>query len=343
MFKPAWVITGIVAVCAAAGFVSYSLIYAGHTPDPLDLDNRQSAHSERASTEPLTALPEASGADARKAKLGNRLFHDPRLSRDERVACSTCHDLNKGGADGLRRSVGVAGNELAVNTPTVFNAGLNFRQFWDGRAAALEDQIDGPLLNPQEMGSTWADVLDKLRNDRDYSSAFAELYSDGVQVDTVKNAIATFERSLMTSGSRFDRYLAGNRDALTPAELQGYRLFKSYGCVACHQGVNVGGNMFQKFGIMGDYFKDRGHVTRADLGRYNVSGKDEDRHVFKVPSLRNIALTAPYFHDGSAATLEHAVALMGKYQLGLDLPPSDVAQIVEFLGTLTAQPRETGR
>ena len=167
--------------------------------------------------------------------------------------------------------------------------------------------------------------------------AFNASYANGIKSETIKEAIATFERSLITPNSRFDRFLRGDRGSLTDEEKDGYGLFKSYGCASCHQGMNAGGNIFQKFGVMGNYFADRGKETKADLGRFNATGDQADRHVFKVPSLRNIALTAPYFHDGSASSLEEAVEVMSKYQLGRRLPPEDVARIVAFLKTLSGE------
>jgi cytochrome c peroxidase len=287
--------------------------------------------------EPITPLPESISLDANKVALGNRLFHDTRLSKDNSVACATCHVLSKGGVDGLPRSLGVGGQEADINAPTVFNSGFNFKQFWNGRAASLEDQIDGPTSNPKELGSGWPEIISKLRQDEYYVSEFSKIYGDFIQPNHVKDAIATFERSLITPNSRFDRYLKGDRHALAPKEIEGYQKFKSYGCIACHQGVNVGGNMYERLGIMDNYFKDRGNITPADLGRFNVTGNMNDAYVFKVPSLRNVALTAPYFHDGSAITLGQAVVTMGKYQLGILIPSDDVSLIVMFLHSLTGE------
>lgn len=234
-------------------------------------------------------------------------------------------------------SIGIGGQEGTANAPTVFNSSANFRQFWDGRADTLEQQIDGPLLSPAEMGAKWEDVLAKLTETPAYLAAFKALYPDGVRRENVKDAIAEFERTLVTPNSRFDRYLRGDPGVLTEDEQAGYAKFKRYGCVSCHQGVNVGANMFQRMGVIQDYFADRGHVTSADYGRFNATGLEADRFVFKVPSLRNVAVTAPYFHDGSAGTLEDAVAAMAKYQLGRPLPPGDLADIVKFLRTLTGE------
>ena len=286
--------------------------------------------------EPLHPLPKVN-LDPAKVALGQRLFHDPRLSRDDSLSCASCHNLNQGGDDQQRVSTGVGGAQGPINAPTVFNSGFNFSQFWDGRAASLEDQIDGPVQAPIEMGSKWSDVVAKLRQDPSYQSAFTTLYpGDGIQRHTIKDAIATFERSLVTP-SRFDQYLLGNAEAISADEKKGYSLFKSYGCIACHQGANIGGNMYQYFGVMGNYFQDRGNITEADYGRYNVTGKEKDRFKFRVPSLRNVALTAPYFHDGSAQTLHEAVAVMAKYQLGRNLPAQDLNLIVKFLESLTGK------
>jgi cytochrome c peroxidase len=287
--------------------------------------------------EPIKPVPQNPTPDARKVALGDRLFHDKRLSRNNTLACASCHDLAKGGVDGRVSSTGINGARGAINAPTVFNSALNFRQFWDGRAASLEEQSAGPVHNPQEMGSNWAEVIGKLSQDGELVAQFKAAYPDGLQQHNIQDAIATFERTLNTPNSRFDKYLRGDKSALSADELRGYQLFKSYGCIACHQGINVGGNMFQSFGVLGDYFAQRGNVGAADLGRYNVTRNEADRHVFKVPSLRNIALTAPYFHDGSAASLPEAVDVMFRFQLGRSASAQDKDLIVRFLHTLTGE------
>ena len=289
--------------------------------------------------EPIKPIPSQIALDTRKVALGERLFHDRRLSRDNSLACASCHDLARGGVDGLRTSLGIGGAVGPINAPTVFNSSLNFRQFWDGRAASLEEQAAGPVHNPKEMGSNWGEVLGKLSQDEPLVAQFKASYPDGLQPRNIQDAIATFERSLTTPNARIDKYLRGDRGALAADELRGYQLFKAYGCVACHQGVNIGGNMFQTFGVMGDYFQRRGNVTAADLGRFNVTANEGDKHVFKVPSLRNVALTAPYFHDGSAQTLPDAVEVMFRYQLGRTAPQQDKDLIVKFLYTLTGEHR----
>ena len=287
--------------------------------------------------EVVTPIPEDSKVDERIANLGEDLFHDARLSGDDTVACATCHDLSKGGVDGRPVSIGIAGAKGSVNAPTVFNSAFLFRQFWDGRAASLEDQVDGPVHAPGEMGSNWSQVMAKLRKDQALTARFRKLFADGLTPTNIRTAIATFERSLITPNSPFDLYLRGKKSSLKDEQRRGWKRFKDFGCVACHQGVALGGNMYQRFGIMRDYFADRGQVSKADYGRFNVTGDEADRHVFKVPTLRNVALTAPYFHDGSARTLAEAVQIMAIYQLGRELTESDVSALVAFLESLTGE------
>lgn len=285
--------------------------------------------------EALKPLPEPPSVDSNLVALGRRLFHDKQLSSDKTVACSSCHDLAAGGDDGRKHSVGVRGRQGPINAPTVFNAGLNFVQFWDGRAKTLEEQVDGPVSNPSEMDASWDEILSKVRRDQQYVDAFARRFGDGVTANNVRAAIAAFERTLLTRGAPFDRWLLGDDAALTAVQKSGYELFKAVGCVACHQGRNVGGNMFQRFGVLGDYFVDRGDVTVTDYGRFNVTKNEPDRFVFRVPSLRNVAKTAPYFHDGSAETLPRAVQVMAKYQLGQTMNDDEVSQVVAFLEALS--------
>lgn len=287
--------------------------------------------------EPLLPLPDPPAVDARVAALGERLFHDPRLSADGTVSCASCHTIANGGDDGRGRSLGIRDQEGEINSPTVLNSGLNFVQFWDGRAATLEDQVGGPIEAPLEMGNTWQAVLKTLGADPEYTRAFQGAFADGITQQNVRAAIATFERTLLTPDSPFDRWLKGDKQALDAEQAAGYALFKGVGCIACHQGRNVGGNMFQRFGVFGDYFATRGGVKKADYGRFNVTGVESDKFVFRVPSLRNVELTAPYFHDGSAASLEDAVRTMAQYQLGRPLEDQQVLRIVAFLKSLTGR------
>lgn len=290
--------------------------------------------SDRVQREPIKPIPLSIELDAGKVLLGKKLFRDKRLSADNTVSCASCHNLITAGVDLVRVSEGINGQKGLVNSPTVFNSGFNFRQFWDGRAESLEEQVDGPVNNPIEMSSNWKQVIKKLSSDSSLRAEFRRSYPDGITADNIKDAIATFERSLITPGSRFDRWLLGEDDVLTPEELRGYEKFKNYGCISCHQGANVGGNLFQVFGALNDYFKKRGNVTEADLGRFNVTGNELDRHAFKVPSLRLAAVTPPYFHDGSVDTLREAVDVMFEFQLGRTAPEVDKDEIVLFIKTL---------
>ncbi|MGQ9365035.1 cytochrome-c peroxidase [Azospirillum sp. ST 5-10] len=325
--------------CPASGIVAWAaaLLAAALLAAPPPA----AAAADRPAHEPILPLPAPADIDRAKAELGRRLFADPILSADGTVSCRSCHDLARGGADPEATAVGIGGARGAVNTPTVYNAALNLAQFWDGRARTLEEQAGGPITNPLEMGGTWPDVLDRLRASP-HRDAFRAAFGTEPSEAAVREALAEYERTLITTGSRFDAWLAGDGGALTADERTGYALFKSYGCASCHQGAAVGGNMFQRFGFFGDLFADRGAERPADLGRYAVTGRADDRHVFKVPSLRLAVHTAPYFHDGSVATLPEAVRLMGRYQLGHEIPDEDVALIVQFLGTLPGTLAEDG-
>ena len=326
------------AVAVLAGIVGVALVILRADdpvkPAPVPLTAVQ--HPVGDGFQPITPLQAVPGLDPKRVALGEKLFHDARLSGDLSIACANCHGLRQGGVDGRKVSTGVQGLQGGINAPTVFNSAYSIAQFWDGRADTLEAQAAGPIHNPLEMASNWAQVLGRLGQDTAMVAAFRTAYRDGMTAANIADAIASFERSLVTLNSPFDRYLSGDRQALNAAEIEGYRRFRELGCSSCHQGMLVGGNMFQKFGVLKDYFAGR-TPTDADLGRFNVTRREEDRHVFKVPSLRNVALTGPYFHDASAATLEQAVAVMGKYQLGRELPPQDVEFIVAFLKTLTGE------
>jgi cytochrome c peroxidase len=283
--------------------------------------------------EPILPLPEHIPFDRDKAMLGKRLFFDTRLSRTNKLSCASCHDFAKGGADGSVRSHGVDGRLGPFNSPSVFNTAFNFRQLWTGKAVNLEEQVDMVISNPTVFDSSWDAILARLAADAAFARDFQRSYPDGLTRRNATDAIVAFERSLVTP-SRFDAWLRGDKNAISDEEKQGYAKFKSYGCVACHQGVNVGGNMFQRFGVVREVPARKGEGQEIDLGRYLVTGKESDKYVFKVPSLRNVGKTAPYFHNASAATLEDAVDVMIKYQLGRPASPKDRDLIVKFLRTL---------
>jgi cytochrome c peroxidase len=269
----------------------------------------------RADREPITPIPVTPAQDPQRVLLGESLFGDRRLSHDNTHSCSSCHDIGTNGATANARDT-PEGQPTALNTPTVFNAGLNFRLNWEGSYRSLEEGAEHSLSNPAIMASSADEVVSKLRADPETVQQFRDAYGREPDVAAVLDAIATYERSLVTPGSRFDRWLAGEADAITPEELSGYQVFKSLGCITCHQGVNVGGNLFQRHGV------------------FHPLGSPEPV-LLRVPSLRNVATTPPYFHDGSASTLPEAVKAMGIAQLDRVLTDQQIAAIVAFLNTLT--------
>lgn len=290
--------------------------------------------------EPIQPLPLSAAVDAETVALGNRLFHDRRLSGDNTLNCASCHDLTRGGTDQAKVATGIRGQQGPINSPTVYVAMYNLAQFWDGRAKDLQEQAAGPVANPIEMGANWDEVIEKLKQDAAYVEAFAKRYPDqGLTKTTVTHAIAVFEESLVTPNARFDRYLRGDSNALTNDEKAGYELFKTH-CASCHSGPALGGLSYEKMGVARDYFKQRGgELTEVDNGRYNVTQQEKDRHFFKVPVLRNVELTFPYFHDGSAETLADAVRIMGQVQSDQDFSQDDIDKLVAFLKTLTGEYR----
>ena len=267
--------------------------------------------------------------DIRKVELGKKLFFDTILSKDKKLSCNSCHDLSHNGAQKSKFSVGIDGKIGTFNSPTVYNAVYNFRQFWDGRSKNLKTQALGPITNPIEMGNTIERVLIDLKNSK-YEKLFCNIYEDGVTEDNLADAIAEFEKTLVTLNSPFDRYLRGEKGVLDKKALAGYKIFKQKGCIYCHNGVNIGGNLYNKFGVYES-------IDSKELGRYNITKKEEDKYMFKVPSLRNVALTAPYMHDGRSKTLKEAINLMSKYQLGRPINDNEMDDIIYFLKSLTGE------
>lgn len=290
--------------------------------------------------DPITPLPLTLDVDPDKVRLGEQLFHDVRLSRTNTLACSTCHQLAQGGDDGRPRARLADGALHPFNTPTLFNVAFNFRYQWTGAVRTLTEMTERVLLSPRVMNMSWPELLARLSNDSAYAAAFDTIYEHRLNRESVLDALTTYLQSLWTPNARFDRFLRGQSDALTAEEQKGYQLFKSYGCVACHQGVNVGGNVFQKFGIFPAAQDRQSPAPARHQGRFIVTGIDRDRYVFRVPSLRNVALTAPYFHDGRAPTLGRAVDVMARRQLGRLLTVDEVRLIVRFLHTLTGEYRD---
>ena len=286
--------------------------------------------------EPIQPLPLKVAVDDKKIALGQKLFHDTSLSGDNTLSCASCHDLTKGGTDQAKVATGIKGQQGPINSPTVFNAMYNVAQFWDGRAKDLQAQAAGPVANPGEMGEQWDNVIAKLKQIPEYQNAFQTIYEQqGLTKETVTDAIAGFEQSLVTPDSRFDKYLRGDNGILTADEKSGYELFK-LNCASCHNGPAVGGLSFEKMGVKQDYFKLRGgQLTEADNGRFNVTKEEKDRHFFKVPILRNVEITYPYFHDGSVNNLNDAVRIMGQVQRNKNFNDTEINNIVSFLKTLT--------
>ena len=290
--------------------------------------------------EPVRPIAESLPVDAKKVALGMVLFHDTRLSVDNTVSCASCHALNTAGVDNKQFSEGVDGLKGGVNAPTVYNAVYNFVQFWDGRAVTLADQAAGPPVNPVEMASPSFDaIVAKLKRDPKMVRAFRECYpKEGITQATITNAIEEFERTLLTPNSPFDKYLRGDDAAISEQAKQGYALFKKYNCATCHVGPNLGGESYELMGLRAHYFAERGlPLTEEDNGRFKQTGVERDRHRFKVPGLRNVALTWPYYHDGTRETLKEAVCAMGTYQSGVALTDAEEDLIVEFLNSLTGE------
>ncbi|MFA7438757.1 cytochrome-c peroxidase, partial [Castellaniella sp.] len=264
------------------------------------------------SNEPVEPIPYPEAGDAAKIELGKMLFFDPRLSRSGFISCNSCHNLSTGGSDNLATSIGDQWQQGPINSPTVLNSALNMAQFWDGRADTLRDQAGGPIANPMEMAFTHELAVELLASIPQYVDAFENVYhTPEITIDEVTDAIAAFEETLVTPDAPFDLWLKGDSAALSEQALAGYQLFKASGCIACHNGPNLGGRSFQKMGLIEPYKTDN-----PAEGRSAVTGKDADRFSFKVPTLRNVELTYPYFHDGAVDTLAEAVDIMGRLQLG---------------------------
>jgi cytochrome c peroxidase len=291
------------------------------------------------SNQAIEPIPLTVKVDSKKVELGKKLFFDKRLSADNSLSCASCHALSADayGTDRKSVSTGINGQQGNRNSPTVFNSSFNLSQFWDGRAETLADQAIGPVINPLEMGmASWDDAVAKLKDDQVYISAFKSIYNQAMSAETITDAIAEFEKTLITANSPFDQFLRGDLNAITEKEKRGFELFKSYGCISCHQGRNVGGNMYQKFGVLKDIVLQGGSLS-DDLGRYNVTRNEWDKRVFKVPSLRLAVKTAPYFHDGSVATINEAVNVMIQFQLGRQVPEDDQLAIIAFLESLVGK------
>lgn len=283
--------------------------------------------------EPIEVIPIVKNLNSAQVELGKKLFFDPRLSKSGFISCNSCHNLSMGGTDNLPTSIGHNWQQGPINSPTVLNASLNIAQFWDGRAKDLQEQAGGPIANPKEMAFSHDLAIKVLNSIPAYKAEFKQAFgSKKITIAQITQAIAEFEKTLVTPNSRFDQWLKGDKKALNKQELAGYQLFKDSGCVACHNGPAVGGSSFQKLGLVMPY-----KTNNPAKGLFALTHKNEDLYKFKVPTLRNIELTYPYFHDGQVKTLEQAVNLMGQLQLGRKFTEEETTKIVAFLKTLTGE------
>jgi cytochrome c peroxidase len=292
---------------------------------------------EKSKFEPVRPLPSSLPTNERKSSLGKKLFYDASLSADNSVSCASCHNPELGGVDNKQYSEGVNKRIGAMNTPTVFNACLNMAQSWDGSSAGLAEHLGNHLVSPVIMANeSLKDIVERLRRDSDLNDSFKKVFDDGITVATITEAITEFEKTLLTPNCRFDKYLKGFDSEINEEELLGYELFKSNKCATCHAGATFGGRSFEILGMYRDYFEERGwDVTKDDLGRFNITADENDRHRFKTPCLRNVALTKPYFHDGSRIALPDAVKAMSIYQTNRRITDEEAQAIAAFLETLT--------
>lgn len=315
-------------------FLSFFFVTVSAT---LSAEVEQEDNHEYIRQEAIYPLPLTIEVNTDRAKLGESLYKDTRLSENNTLSCAHCHQLENGGDDNVAMGLSISSEKNIINTPGIFNAAFNFRQNWDGSARSLYEQIDSLMTDQHQFNSSWQQAVTELKKDAALRDRFTALYLDGLTKQNIIDALVEYEKTLITPNSRFDRYLRYEKDVLSNEEIKGYTLFKELGCISCHQGINIGGNLYQKFGVFYDYLAEQGELTKADLGRINVSRRAMDEHVFKVPSLRNIAVTSPYFHDGSAETIEQAIAVMGKTQLSRELKVEEIILIKAFLMTLTGE------
>lgn len=289
-------------------------------------------------TDLFVPVPVSLEFDADQVALGEKLFNDPMLGTSG-FSCASCHQLDHAGIDGLPGSMTADGGFDGINTPSLFNSGLNSFQAWAGKFGDLESQLDGVINNPKHMKSNWPLVIRRLEKSSRYQPLFEQIFDGVITRQTVTIAVTSFERSLITPNSDFDKFLRGDRSALTSDQRRGYRLFIDYGCASCHQGINLGGNLLSRFGIYQNGLVDKAAMTSFDYGRFNFTGKEQDKFIFRVPSLRNVALTAPYFHNGKTPHLDDAIKLMAKVQLNVEMPDQEVVLIDAFLHSLSGEYR----
>lgn len=297
--------------------------------------------------EAIQPIPKTIEYDRGKALLGKKLYFDPILSKDNTISCATCHNLELGGVDNLRFSFGIKGQKGIINTPTVLNSIFNFRQMWDGRTKTLAHQVQFPITNPVEMGNDFENLIKTLKNNSYYKETFNNIYKNGITIENIGDALEEFQKTLITP-STFDDYLRGDENAITSNQKKGYELFFKKGCISCHNGINIGGGLYAQFGLTDedmaniltkqstkDNVSENGY--NPDLGLYNITKNDFDKFYFKVPTLRNVALTYPYLHNGRIETLNETISSIAKAQLGLDLTKEETFLIEEFLKSLNGK------
>lgn len=308
--------------------------YLSKLPDTAQAKTRTPTEYEHVSVKgPIQPIPKLKNIDPLWRNLGKALFNSPLLSTDNTVACASCHVLSQGGDDGFPVSAGINGSIGSRNSPTVLNSVFSFRQFWDGRSADLAEQVLGPIHNPIEMGSNFSQIILKLQQSPEFVQAFRQVSSVGITQEAIIKALVTFEESLITPNAAIDRFLLGDKYALSAQQKVGYQKFVDFGCVSCHQGRNIGGNLYQRLGRITDVPKK----LLNDKGRFEITKNTHDQYVFKVPSLRNINRTAPYFHNGSVATLTEAITIMAKGQLGIDLTEADIQDLLALFEAFNGQ------
>ena len=299
------------------------------------------------SNESIQALPKIIKYNKEKALLGKKLYFDPILSKDNTISCASCHNLELAGVDNLQFSFGIKGQEGNINTPTVLNSIFNFRQMWDGRAKTLAHQVQFPITNPKEMGNSFENLIKTLENNHYYNKIFKKIYKNGITKENIGDALEEFQKTLITP-SAFDDYLRGDENAITNKQKKGYELFSKKGCISCHNGINIGGGLYSQFGLTDESIaknltqqsidsKTLENEYNPDLGLYNITKNDFDKFYFKVPTLRNVALTYPYLHNGRIKTLNEAISSIAKAQLGLDLTKEETFLIEEFLKSLNGK------
>lgn len=285
----------------------------------------------------IQVIPITIELDASSVALGEKLFRDKNFSKNQSQACITCHEIDleqqshRKTYQGFNKVVGM------LNTPTVYNARYNFKQFWNGRVKTLEEAIDDHVSDNSIFNNDWESIISRLKKIPDYVKAFNNSFNNGITQSNIETSLKNYMYSLITPNAPFDLYLQGNEKAISKSALKGYEIFKEYGCISCHQGINIGGNLYQKMGIYKNYFENKEFISQADLGLYNVTGNNNDKFVFKVPSLRNVARTSPYLHDGSAEDLKAAIKIMAEYQVGRPMDDEDIGYVIEFLNTLNGE------